>query len=253
MAKLSVLNKLIDRVGLSGFILKVIALIAMTLDHIGFTFFDNSHIFRLLGRLAFPLFAYFIAVGCVYTRNKYRRLLMVFILALICDACYYVVFREIFGNVLITFTFSILMIIIIGKIDECILNKDKRFYLFVLILLILLGTGFTYDYFVNVQYRFFGMLIPVFTYLPYCRFMNVITKDCDNNKLMLSKIGFIIGLLILLIVVPFLFSWYSLLAIPFILLYNGKKGRYSLKYLFYFYYPIHFLIIAGIGYLLGVY
>ena len=38
--------------------LKIIAIISMTLDHIGIIFFPNIIFFRIIGRMSFPLFAY---------------------------------------------------------------------------------------------------------------------------------------------------------------------------------------------------
>ena len=58
--------------------LKLIALISMTIDHIGLLFFPYTIIFRILGRFAFPIFAYFIAVGCYYTHNKLKHFLHLF-------------------------------------------------------------------------------------------------------------------------------------------------------------------------------
>ena len=54
------LNKL--RINKTG--LKIIALISMTVDHFGCLFFPQIYIFRYIGRLAMPLFAYMIAEGC---------------------------------------------------------------------------------------------------------------------------------------------------------------------------------------------
>ena len=60
--------------GLSGNQLKLIALAAMTVDHIGVQFFPNIQLLRIIGRLALPIFAYMIAQGCRYTKNKARYL-----------------------------------------------------------------------------------------------------------------------------------------------------------------------------------
>lgn len=42
------------------------------------------------------------------------------------------------------------------------------------------------------------------------------------------------------------FQWMMIAALPIILLYNGKKGV-GFKYFFYFYYPIHIIILYFIG------
>jgi hypothetical protein len=46
----------------------------------------------------------------------------------------------------------------------------------------------------------------------------------------------------------FEFQWMMIAALPFIVLYNGERGRYSLKYLFYAFYPLHIWILYFIGY-----
>ncbi len=53
---------------ISNFSLKIIACIAMTIDHIGYLLFPNIIVFRIIGRLAFPILAYLIAEGCKYTK-----------------------------------------------------------------------------------------------------------------------------------------------------------------------------------------
>lgn len=37
----------------------------------------------------------------------------------------------------------------------------------------------------------------------------------------------------------FEFQWMMIAALPFLILYNGERGRFSLKYLFYTFYPLH--------------
>lgn len=64
-----------------GNILKLIAALSMLIDHVGLMFFPNQLWMRAVGRLAFPIFAFFIAEGFRYTRSKLRYLLTVFALA----------------------------------------------------------------------------------------------------------------------------------------------------------------------------
>jgi hypothetical protein len=57
---------------LTGNQLKLIAAGAMLADHVGLMFFPEAELLRIIGRLAFPIFAFMIAEGCKYTRNKLR-------------------------------------------------------------------------------------------------------------------------------------------------------------------------------------
>lgn len=50
----------------------------------------------------------------------------------------------------------------------------------------------------------------------------------------------------------FEFQWMMIAALPFIILYNGERGRYSLKYLFYAFYPLHIWILYAIRYATGL-
>ena len=56
---------------LSNFWLKVIALLTMTIDHIGFLlpYGPVAICFRYIGRLALPLFCFMIAEGAIHTKN----------------------------------------------------------------------------------------------------------------------------------------------------------------------------------------
>ena len=45
-------------------------------------------------------------------------------------------------------------------------------------------------------------------------------------------------------------QWYSLAALPILALYNGTRGKWNLKYLFYVYYPTHLVVLYAIGWLL---
>ena len=77
-------NKKYNPIGLlSNFQLKMIAIITMTIDHIGLVFFPGVAAFRIIGRLAFPIFAFLIAEGCSHTKNKLKRFLLMFAMGLV--------------------------------------------------------------------------------------------------------------------------------------------------------------------------
>lgn len=63
----------------TGF-LKLVAFVTMTIDHVGAVFFPEGIVLRIIGRIAFPLFAYCLVIGYVYTGDvkKYLRRLFLF-------------------------------------------------------------------------------------------------------------------------------------------------------------------------------
>ena len=95
---------------LSGNAIKIIAMLSMLFDHIAVILLDNYEPFRIIGRLAYPLFAYFIAEGCCHTKSKLFYLLRVFSLGAICQAVYYFISKDLYLNILLTFSVSIPMI-----------------------------------------------------------------------------------------------------------------------------------------------
>jgi VanZ family protein len=61
-------------------VLKLIAIITMIIDHVGAAFFPEISMFRTIGRIAFPIFAYQLAIGYKHTSNlpAYAKRLFIF-------------------------------------------------------------------------------------------------------------------------------------------------------------------------------
>ncbi len=53
-------------------LIKLIAIVCMIVDHTGAVFFPRVYELRLIGRIAFPLFAWCLCVGSEYTRNIWK-------------------------------------------------------------------------------------------------------------------------------------------------------------------------------------
>ena len=81
----------------SGSTMKIIACIIMLIDHAGLILFPSYGIFRVIGRIGFPLFAYFIAEGSHYTKRKLKRFIIIlsmgiaYLLALLLGALFSVI------------------------------------------------------------------------------------------------------------------------------------------------------------------
>lgn len=195
--------------------LKIIALISMTIDHIGVQLFPDLIILRIIGRLAFPIFAYMIAEGSLYTKNKRKYLLTISITALFCQLVYFFAERSFDQCILVTFSLSIMLIYIIERKN------------LLLSFLSIWGVSLLTQYF-NIDYGFCGIIVPVFIYFA----------NGKTNKLIAC-----VASLILLNIVMGSIQWFSLFAIPLLALYNQERGKLNLKYLFYIYYPLHLGII----------
>lgn len=68
-------------------LLKQIAMISMLCDHTGKMLF-HSNAMRCVGRLAFPIYAYCIAAGCVYSKNHLKYLSRLVLVGLISQPFY---------------------------------------------------------------------------------------------------------------------------------------------------------------------
>ena len=72
--------------GLSSNILKIIAIVIMVIDHIaGYLYKDFNqdiyYVFRSIGRMAMPIFAYLIVQGFFYTKNLKKYIFKIFVLS----------------------------------------------------------------------------------------------------------------------------------------------------------------------------
>ena len=225
--------------GLNGNLIKILAIIFMTIDHVGLVLFENNLILRSIGRLSYPLFAFMLAEGCFYTKNKLKHFLLVFILALVCQITVFVYSGEVQHNILITFSMAILVIYAYQ-----VFENNKTFissFPLVISILVVYGLNYIIPSFTktkgfNLDYRFMGAMLPLLIYM---------FKDF-RLKLLVTAIG-----LVLLSLELGSIQWFSLLSLIILSFYDGKKGKLKLKYMFYIYYPLHLLLIYGISLILG--
>lgn len=219
--------------GLTGNQLKILAMITMTLDHVGMQLFPHVLWLRIIGRLAMPIYAYMIAEGCRHTRDRRKYLLRLAGLGALCQAVYFFAMGSLYMCILVTFSLSV---ILIGLYDRVEREKTSRnwcrlfaglavvFFLCTVLPDLLPGTDYAVDYGLP------GVLLPLLIYGAGSR-------------------GLLLGLALVSLNTGWI-QWFSFGAVPLLLLYNGKRGKARIGKLFYWYYPVHLVVIYGISLLI---
>jgi hypothetical protein len=231
----------------------------MAIDHAGLILFPGVTVFRAIGRLAFPLFAYFIAEGCKYTKNRLKHFLLIFITGSVYLLFYLAVYRTLYASIFLTFSASVLLVYLLDAMKAYMLSSPA-FYkplLCALGFFAVLGAAWILFLHIPFDYGFFGMLAPVAAGM-----FDVRDKEVPRAISILSAKPFrILWLGICLIpiclenqhgVISFLgigipVQYLCLLSLPLLLLYNGKPGTRRLKYFFYLFYPLHLAVLEAIA------
>lgn len=219
------------RTGLTGNQLKMIALIAMTCDHVGLQLLPQFPLLRIIGRLALPIYAYMIAEGCRYTRDRKKYLLRLLTLAMVCQAVYFVAMGSLYQCILVTFSMSACLIFAIEHAR--ISRKTSAILLalgaFVAVCFVcvelpqrLSGTDFAVDY------GIWGVLLPVLVFFGKSKYGKLALLTA-GLCLLARELGGI--------------QWWALLGIPTLALYDGRRGTWKIGSLFYLYYPLHLVVI----------
>lgn len=201
---------------MNAFNLKIIALIAMTIDHLGYFIFDDIITFRIIGRLAFLIFAFFIANSYHYTNNKTKYGVRLLVFGFIIDLVMILTNNYVVSNIFITLGLGYFLIYF----------YDQKKYLMMLLIMLIPS-------FIEIDYSYYGLLLIFFSYIFYQRLEILLVV----NFLLIIASHFLFDLNLL--------QLYSTIGIIILMFYNHQEGR-KLKYLFYVYYPLHILIILMI-------
>ena len=229
-------------------VLKWIAIITMAVDHTAAAVVNNcfikpntpivkgSSIYELyqfykvlrgIGRLAFPIFCFFLVEGFIYTRSRKKYLFRLFVFGLLSELPFDLgLFRtlqyEKHQNVMFELALGLLLLCIweeIWKIER--LNPGIRALLQGLAI-----AGIMYfAYWQHLDYGFKGIGLIMLLYL----LRSDRVTQCTCGAIFIS-----------------LFEWQAVFAFPLLCLYNGKRGKQH-KYLFYWFYPVHLMALYGIA------
>lgn len=94
--------------------LKVLALVLMLTDHLGASLFTGIPELRIIGRMAFPLYAWCLVVGSVKTRSPVRYAIRLLSLAMISQPLYMMALNHTWTGMNILFTLLIALTAIQG-------------------------------------------------------------------------------------------------------------------------------------------
>ncbi len=240
---------LMKKIGfLSGNMLKIIAAASMFVDHMGIMFFPGVEIFRIIGRLAFPIFAFMISEGARYTKSKFKYFILLFGLAVVCQTAYWFVQGDMYLNILFTFSISVLLIYALQSVKKMWFSTRLPFYARFAAGALCMSCAIVAVWYINtlvkIDYGFWGCVTPLFASL-------FDFKDIKSPK-MLEPFDSI-AVRVLVMAIPILvMGWsywlmrYALLALLLLLCYSGERGKLKMKYFFYIFYPLHFVILEGI-------
>lgn len=208
--------------GLNGFALKWIAMVTMTIDHIGFVLFPQYFFLRIIGRLAFPIYCFLLVEGACHTKNRVKYGVRLFLFALLSELPFNLVHGGSLWdsndqNVMFTLLFGLLAV-------WCLQIKYRLLGGAGALLLIFLAEFLRTDYggggvvFILVFYVFYGKRLWGSVMFALA---NIYIYGGPQN--------------------------YAIAALAPIALYNGKRGP-SMKYLFYLFYPLHLLVLYVVKY-----
>lgn len=210
---------------MTTFTLKMIAIVSMLIDHVGYVLFPKTLIFRLIGRLAFPIFAYLIAEGFTHTRDVKKYLFRLGIFALVSEIPFDLAST---GKVLEFGHQNVFFTLFLGLATIVLVSKTKNILLqFVSVFVIAALARF-----LRTDYQSTGVMMIALFYIFRER-----------------KVEKFFAVAILVLMMSGKLQSLCLLSFIPIALHNGKQGP-KMKLFFYLFYPLHLLLIYGIKVLL---
>lgn len=192
---------------LTNNIIKIIAILTMTLDHIGYAihqFVFNSDlimmgkIFRYIGRLSMPLFAFLIVEGLMHTKDKLNYFLRITIMATLIAISFVLVGHfsgyVILDNIFVTFMMAILTVILFENKNKIVKITAVLPFLYVTACFILevfekndgAVIGYYNSFFptaIRAQYNLMGYLLIIVPYFVLSHIKKTETKICEDNNI----------------------------------------------------------------------
>lgn len=219
-------------------VLKLIAMITMVIDHVGIVFFPQYPVFRMIGRLSFPIFAFLISEGFYYTKNLKKYILRMTVFAVLTEPIYmlFSIGRIEFSfsnnhNVLFSFVLALLLLYFVKSgIDK----KGKLWFLWFVPAI----AGLAVADLLYFSYGSYGMLMIIAFYL-----IKRANLNSSTQKNILITLALAATTTLYCLINNNTFQATAVFAAIPLWFYNGKKGFKMPKYLFYIFYPAHLLVL----------
>lgn len=216
---------------MSNFVLKMIAIFSMLLDHLGYAIFNDFSYFNYFGRIAFPIFAFGIGQGYIHTKNLKKYFLRLFLFAIISQLPFQL-FLSTFST---AFSLNIFFTLGLGLTSiylyQSLCKNNKILGIICVTAIAIISEA------LHCDYGWYGIVIIFILYVfhNHKTWLNISFIICTLiNYLIKLYLHFNIQYIYL-----FVFTCFSLI---FINVYNGKKGK-NMKYIFYLFYPIHLILL----------
>lgn len=211
-----------SKISLNSFQLKIIAIITMLIDHVGAIFFPQYYGFRIIGRIAFPIFAFLLVEGYVHTSDIKKYLLRLGIFALISEFAFDLAF---YGKILDFEHQNVFYTLFLGLVMLYLVELQSSPWMRMAIVILFMIVA---D-FLKTDYRSIGLAMIFAFYVFRENLTGKIITVALMNIFLMGKLQ----------------AFGALALIP-ISLYNGKEGP-KMKSLFYLFYPVHLLALFVIN------
>ncbi len=93
-----------------------LAMLTMLVDHVGIVFFPGNEALRLIGRIAFPLYAYLLVIGYTRTRDSHKYLVRMMVLAVVSQIPFMLAFDTVAFNAIATLTVCLAVLSIMDAV-----------------------------------------------------------------------------------------------------------------------------------------
>ena len=211
---------------LSSAALQWITIITMTLDHVGLYLLPGHSVFRIIGRIAMPIFVFTLAEGFIHTSSRQKYFMRLGILAVVSEVVY-ILLRNFIG---INLPINVVMTLVLCFIAMLCAERGGIGWLGVMAIA---AAAYLFDF----EYGAPAIILAV-AYYFICNLRDFHVTYAVTLTIATGLFAFATA-----VNANWWLQSYSALAIMPLVLYSGEKGRRLPYRLNYIYYPLHLVVI----------